>query len=540
MFTMKFFRFFLLIVMIMGNTVVIAQTKKTTAPPPPTKEQAAELKKEASAKFKDGNFRGALEPYKKLIAYDPEDMDFNYKLGMCYLYSNVDKTQAVQYFVKAVDKKDCPKDAYYQMGRALLISGLFDEAIDAFDKYKSVNKGAVNPKFFLDQNMEYCYNAKEYVKNPVDVKLRNLGKMVNTPFPDYAPVSMAVDTAVFFTSNRKGNAGGIIDGNGDLIPDIYVSTRVDTTWTKAKNMGIGVNSELYDISTGMTSNGDVMVIYKETGEAYGDIYISRLAGKSWQKAELLDPSLETKTLETGACLSPDGKKLFFAANMKGTLGGKDIFMMEMDSSKKWKAPVNLGPEVNTKFDEENPFIWHDGKTLFFASQGHTSMGGFDIFMTSQGDPSQPWSKPSNIGYPLNTFDDDLYFTLAANAKTGFISSLRKGGFGELDIYHFTLKDPLVAGAGILFRASFIASTGLPAKETMCSIVKESTGQVLGVMTASGPNAEIFILLPPGTYTLKARSAKLGRLEQEISISGSEGDKGVSKTYKLQPPPPSKL
>jgi hypothetical protein len=213
--------------------------------------------------------------------------------------------------------------------------------------------------------------------------------------------------------------------------------------------------------------------------------------------------------------------------------------MEMDSSKKWSAPVNLGPEVNTKFDEDNPFIWHDGKTLFFASQGHNSMGGFDIFMTQQGDPSQPWAKPSNIGYPLNTFDDDLYFTLTANAKTGYLSSLRKGGVGDLDIYHFSLERPLVAGAGTLFRASIVGPTGLPAKDAVCSIVKESTGQVLGVMKASGANAEIFILLPAGTYTLKARSAKIGRLEQEISVSGNEGDKGVFKTFKLQPLPSSK-
>ncbi|HEX5001915.1 MAG TPA: hypothetical protein VFW78_05430 [Bacteroidia bacterium] len=536
---MKALRQFLTIILLSGVSLLNAQTRKPVVPPPLTKDQISELKKEANAYFKDNNYTAAIVPYQKLVNNEPEDMEFNYRLGVSYVNSNVDKTQAVQYLVKAADKKDCPKDVYYHMGRALLVSGLFDEAIDAFDKYKSVNKGSVNPKFNLDQYMEYCYNAKEYVKNPLAVKITNLGKNVNSTYPDYACVSMAVDTVVFFTSNRKGNSGGIVDGNGDIIPDIYFSSRTDTVWSKAKNLGMNVNSELYEISTGLNTNGDKLMIYKENNEASGDIYCSQLLGKSWQKAELFDESLATKVMETGGCLSPDGKRLFFAADMKGTLGGKDIFMMEMDSSKKWSAPVNLGPEVNTKFDEDNPFMWHDGHTLFFASQGHNSMGGYDIFMTSQQDPSQPWSKPSNIGYPLNTFDDDLYFTLSANAKTGFVSSLRNGGIGDLDVYHFSLEKPLIAGGGTLFRASFIAQNGLPAKDALCSIVKESTGQVLGVMHASGTNAEIFILLPPGTYTLKARSAKMGNLEEEISVTGNEGDNGIFKTYKLNPRPSSK-
>ena len=145
------------IVLILTVQFSFAQTRKPTGPPPITKEQAAEVKKEAAAMYKDGRYKDAIAPYTKLVNFDPEDMDFNYKLGMCYVNSNVDKTQAIQYFVKAVDKKDCPKDAYYYMGKSLLVAGLFDEAIDAFDKYKAVNKGAVNPKFNLDQHMEYCY-----------------------------------------------------------------------------------------------------------------------------------------------------------------------------------------------------------------------------------------------------------------------------------------------------------------------------------------------------------------------------------------------
>ena len=534
-------RSFLIILCILnGADQVVAQgTKKPATPVKITKEQADEMEKSANILYKEANYKAALDQYAKLVNFDPEDLNYNYKLGMCYMNTNSDKSQAIQYFVKAADKKDAPKDVYYQMGRALLVAGLFDEAVEAFDKYKEVNKGQVNSKFNLDQNVEYCYNAKEYTKTPIGVKFVNPGKIINSKNADYAPVSMALDTIVFFTSNRQGNTGGIVDGLGEIIPDVYFSSKLDSGWTKAKNAGINVNSELYDITTGMTSNGDKLLIYKESAVSIGDIFISSLVGKSWQKAQLLDPSLETKDLETGACISNDGKRLFFAADMKGTLGGKDIYMMEMDDTKKWGSPVNLGPTVNTKFNEDNPMLWHDGKTLFFSSQGHNSMGGYDIFQTSRPDPSTDWSQPFNVGYPLNTYDDDLYFTLAANGRTGYVSGVKKNGLGDLDIWYFTLKEPLVKNAGILFRASILTPQGLPCKDAICSVVKESTGEVLGIMDASGPSAEIFILLPPGNYKLKARSAKMGRLEEDINVTGSEGEKGIRKTLKLQANPSSK-
>jgi hypothetical protein len=519
--------------------IVNGQAKKAGAPVAITKEQAGEIKKQAAELYKTENFKAAIDLYTKLVNFEPENMDYNYKLGMSIVKSNTDRSQAIQYFVKAADKKDAPKDVYYFMGKALLSAGLFDEAVEAFEKYRDVNKGQVNAKLHLEQWMEYCYNAKEYAKNPLDVRFVNPGKPVNSPAAEYAPVSMAVDTVVFFTSNRKGNMGGLVDGFGEIIPDIYISSRIDTVWTKAKNPGININSEFYDISSGMNSNGDKLLIYKEGAEAAGDIYISLLKGKSWQKAEVIDASMETKYLETGACISNDGKRVFFAADMKGTLGGKDIFMIEMKEDKTWSAPVNVGPTVNTKFDEDFPMLWHDGKTLFFSSEGHTSMGGHDIFMTSKSDPAQDWSKPVNIGYPLNTFDDDLYFTLSANGATGYVAGVKKGGLGDLDIWYFKLAQPLLKNAGTLYRASILSPQGLPTKDAVCSVVKESTGEVIGIMEANGPNAEIFVLLPPGNYILKARSPKMGRLEEPIAITGEESSNGISKVLKLQPNPSGK-
>lgn len=537
---MKTFVAGIFVLMVFSVTMLQAQTtRRPVTPVKLTKEQASTVKKDAAALYKQENYMAALAEYSKLVNYDPNDLDFNYRLGMCYLNSNSEKSKAVEYFVKAADQKEAPKDVYFMMGRALLSAGLFDEAINAFEKYKEVNKGQVHPKLNFERHLEYCYNAKEYVKKPLEVTFKNPGKNVNSPNADYACAGIATDTLVYFTSNRKGNLGGIVDGLGEIIPDIYMFTRNDTVFSKAKNLGVGVNSELYEISTGITSNGDRLMIYKENGDAAGDIFSASMKGKTWEKAVLMDESLETKIPETGASISNDGKRIFFSANMKGTLGGKDLWMVEKEESGKWSAPKNLGPKVNTKFDEDFPTLWHNGKTLFFASQGHTSIGGYDIFMSYQGDPSQEWATPMNIGYPLNTFDDDLYFTLSGNARTGYVSAVKAGGLGDLDIWYFTLKEPLIKNAGILFKASVLSSQGLPAKDAMAMITKATTGETLAVMEAVGPASEIHALLTAGSYKITIRSPKMGRVEEEINITGEEGEKGIYKVLKLQPNPSSK-
>ncbi|MEY3342476.1 MAG: hypothetical protein RL090_160 [Bacteroidota bacterium] len=530
------------ILAVLASTVFsFAQTNKKGTIPKLTKEQAAETKKVAAEMYKVPNWVGAREQYKLLVNYDPEDVEFLYRYGLCIVNSNSDKNEAIAVLTKAADKKDAPKDVYFQLGRALLGAGLYDEAIDAFDKFKELNKGQINPKLNFEMFQEYCYNAKEFVKKPLEVKFTNPGKSVNSPGMDYACVSMAVDTVVFFTSGRKGNMGGMTDDFGEVLPDVYFSSKTDSGWTKAKNAGISINSEFYDISTGMNTNGDKLFVYKEDGIALGDIYVSEQQGKTWMKATLLDESMATKTLEFGACMTNDGKRVFFAAEgLKGGLGGKDIYMMEKDEAGKWGAPVNLGSTVNTKYNEDNPVIWHDGKTLFFASQGHTSMGGYDIFMTSRSSSASAWEKPYNIGYPLNNALDNQYFTLAANGRTGYVADFKQGGMGDLDIWYFSLNEPLVKNGGTLFRATIVNAMGLPAKDAMCSVVKESTGEIIAIMEPAGPASQVFVLLSPGTYKLKARSAKMGRLEEEIIVVGDEGEKGIRRELKLQQNPSDKV
>jgi len=517
------------------TTGSLAQTSRAKRKPPPlSKDQAKEMNRQAESYYDGEVYKAAILPYLRLVEYDPENTEFNYNLGMSYLNSNMNKPEAYKYLAKAADKKDAPKDVMFRLGQALLVAGLYDEAIDAFDRYKADKGTKIDSDLNLDLHLEWCENAKKLIKTPVDVEFNNPGKKVNSKYPDYAPVAMAVDTIVYFTSNRQGSMGGTVDGYGEIVSDVFYSTLTDTIWYRAKNLGYNVNFEGYDVSTGISSNGDKLLVYKEGNGANGDIYISNQKGKTWMKAELFDEEFDTRDYETGACISPDGKTIYFASDRKGTLGGKDIFMSYVDSTKKWSEPINLGPEVNTPYDEDRPFIWHDGKTLFFASKGHNSMGGYDIFKTSTMDKSAKWATPENIGYPINNSDDNQYFTLCADGKTGYISASRDGGLGDLDIWKFKAKDSFVPNNNILFKGQVFASNGLPAKNAKCIVTKVSTGEVQGILTVTGRVAEFFILLPPGKYEVMARDPRAGNLQSEIVITGDEKDGMISKSFKLVP------
>jgi tetratricopeptide (TPR) repeat protein len=510
--------------------------KKPTTAKTLTKDQLSEIKSIAAGYYKDHNYNKALEGYQALVNSDEGNMEYNYRLGMCYLNTNFNKPAAIEYLLKASTKKDCPKDVNYHLGNALMYAGELDDAIENLEKYKEQNQGKLNAKFNVDNHITWCDNAKELMKNPVAVKFTNAGKQVNSVGADYRPVCDAEGSIVYFASNRKGNMGGIADGFGEFITDIYFTT-FDTGFSKAKTVGPMVNTEGYDESFYLNANGDKLLLFREGGDVESQIYYSDLNGKSWNKILPLGDVFNFKERIDGACFGPESKTVWFAAELKGTKGGKDIWYSNYDDEKKeWGAPKNAGDEINTKFDEACPMFTADGKNLFFASEGHQSMGGFDIFITDRADESASWSKPTNIGYPINTFYDDKQICVAANGKTGYMAAVRKEGFGDYDIYRFTLGKSLLNNTSVLFKATLQKADGTPAKDALCTITKSDTGESFGgVIKSNALTGKILAALPAGTYKLKVKGIKSGRLDTDFTITGEEKGGKLEKIFKLLPP-----
>jgi outer membrane protein OmpA-like peptidoglycan-associated protein len=247
---------------------------------------------------------------------------------------------------------------------------------------------------------------------------------------------------MIFTSRREGGIGiGNVDKDLEFFEDIYISEFKDGEWQPAQNIGTNINTEYHDASIGLSGDGKTLFLYKD--ENGGDIYVSnKRKDDTWSKPEPLSHNINSSYNENSVSISPDGQTLFFTSDRPGGKGGIDIYMSKLDKKGNWGKPTNMGAPINTNADEDGPFIDYDGKTLYFSSRGLEGMGGYDIFVTEYDSTAKKWSEPVNIGYPINTPDEDIYFVKSGDQRFGYYASVKDGGAGEKDIYKVAIPDNL--------------------------------------------------------------------------------------------------
>lgn len=498
--------------------------KKVPAIKPYSAEEAKLAKKDGDIAFKSFNYAGALKIYERLVVTEPNDADYNYRLGLCYLLTNVNKAKAVSYleYVANANTKTKPKDILFDLGKAYHYAGLYDKAIESYEAYRTSKGGTVDAKLKFDQWVDWSYSAKKLTAAPVGCSFSNPGKSINSNQADYRPMMGVADTIVYFSSKRKGTTGGITDDLGESPSDIFFFTQNDTSRSKAKSGGININTEFYEEIQYLSISGDRMLIYRESPEANGDIYITDLKGKAWDKPVLIGKDFVTKLLETGACLSPDGLSLYFSAEAADSKTGKDIYRCTRTPSTSWSKPEKLGDPINTKGDEDMPQFWLDGKTFFFSSSGHNSMGGLDVFKSYLNDEREGFSKPENIGYPLNSVYDDYNIALSSNGKKAWIAAVRDSGQGDYDLWEVILDQPLVSKPVCWLQGSAQTNVGSAAKGAVVTITDKSTGNNIVTMESNEANGKFDTALLPGNYKVVLRHPKAGKTEQEITIEPGTG------------------
>jgi hypothetical protein len=282
-----------------------------------------------------------------------------------------------------------------------------------------------------------CDIAKEFLENPKNYEMVNLGTTINTDAPEYSPIISLDGQAIYFTSRRlreDGSNEGILEPKDNMyLEDVYVSYRKNREdWQKPELLEFCL-PERNEATVAVSTDERFIYVYKDDA-GNGDIFYSEFEDSRFKKLEPIETEgINTDAWEPHLTVSPDGRVKYFSSDREGGFGGRDIYRIVKLPNGKWSKPQNLGDTVNTKYDEDSPFISVDNKTLYFSHNGGRSMGGFDVFVTILGEENE-WSSPINLGYPLNSMGDDIYYTTTADGLTGYLSSYRGGGLGEKDIY----------------------------------------------------------------------------------------------------------
>ena len=406
----------------------------------------AQYSKEIKTAFQDGEYflayeayEDALAGYQKVYKEFPDNAYINYRVGICLLNIPGKKAEAIPYLEKAVlsasdhyvegsmSEKHAPYDSYFYLGKAYHLQYNLEKARENYEKYLALldPDDKVN-QAFVRQEIKSLDNARQLMEHPVYYETESLGENINTGNKDFDVVISGDESVMVYITSLK------------FYDALFFVTKSGKNWGQPINITPQVQSDGDLYPTGLSFDGKTLLMSRND-KFNSDIWISDYVGNEWSKARKLGKNINTKYWESSASFSPDGKKLYFTSNRKESIGGLDIFVSEWDElDNKWGPAKNLGGEINTALNEETPYFTADGKRLFFSSQGFNTMGGFDIFYSERRSDNS-WSPPVNLGYPLNTTDDDLVFVPVDNGNFGYYSVYdQEKGKGNEDIYRYEI------------------------------------------------------------------------------------------------------
>jgi outer membrane protein OmpA-like peptidoglycan-associated protein/tetratricopeptide (TPR) repeat protein len=394
-------------------------------------QNTKDLVAEGNRYYMKKDYKRALETYLKALTINPDDALINSKVGLSYLYSEA-KSKAAKYISKAYRLNPAVDDRIdYHLGIAFQNTNEFQKAIDHFKEFKKKKRYLAE---IADKKIAECLIADSLSQFELNVKIQNLGG-INTTFSEYSPLISGDGNTLIFTSNRGDQNAPPGTKNYE---DIYITRKTASGWELPKKISSNINQKFNDAAASLSPDGKTLFLYYEAGA--GDIYTSVLQNNEWSKPTPLGKNINSSLFwETSASMSADGKKLYFASNRPGGIGELDIYVSEMGAKGEWGKATNLGSIINTADNEDAPFIHPDGVTLYFSSDGHPTLGNSDIFMSEFKD--NKWKKPENIGWPINSWEYDGFFTISTDKTTGYYSTSKEGGLGEADIYSITFLQP---------------------------------------------------------------------------------------------------
>ncbi|MES2286080.1 MAG: tetratricopeptide repeat protein [Bacteroidota bacterium] len=490
--------------------------------------------------FDAKHYGKALKKYLEEYETKKDDLEINYNIGFCYLHINDDRSKAIPYLEYVYNKGDYKDDLLLNLGLAYMYAYKFEEALAYFDSYQkliSSKKAELVENYYedlqsgkidyqkkittgnfslIEHYIENCESAKELIKIPVNVTFENLGKEVNSKYADFYPFITQSQGTLYFSSRREENPLKSINSQGYFTSDIYLSPAKDGRWTKPKNMGPVVNSEANEQCVYVMPNGKKMIIFQDNENVTGDIYTVPIPKLLQMPPVVLEQPVNTEFREFEGSMTEDENTLIISSDRSGGFGETDLYIFHKLPNGEWGLPVNLGRQINTKYKEAFPMYDEKNQTLYFASEGHTNMGGFDIFKSQFDTASQKFEPPENIGYPINTPNDDMVFSPAENNRDGYISAVMNGGFGDLDLYKVVFND--IESRPTILKGIVSSSDGANKElSATISIKNVQTDKLVDSKKVNPQSGRYIFVVDPGKYVLKISSPDHADFEEEINV-----------------------
>lgn len=379
--------------------------------------------------------------YVQAADLDTTNTEANWMAGKLYL-ETINKDKAVDYLLRIeAQQSNYRFDLPYYIGRAFHYGLDFDKALDYYKRYKRqlLNDPRYRgrdrvPLDVINRRILECTNAKDLIGKPAQYSIIPLGENINSVWPDYAPVVNKDETVMIFTSRRQeGNSSPDVDRDNFFFEDVFISRKEGGEWGPAQNIGAPINTEYHDSNIALSADGKRLYLYKDT--RMGDVFYSDFDGEQWSAPKFLTDKINSSIYsENSVSETSSEDMMLYTSNRPGGAGGHDIYYCIKDEKGEWYKSKSLGSAINTKYDEESPFLAHDGKTLYFSSSGHKGYGGYDIFRSVYDSTAEQWSVPENLGYPVNTPDDEIFFQMSEDRRRGYFASIREGGVGFTDIF----------------------------------------------------------------------------------------------------------
>jgi tetratricopeptide (TPR) repeat protein len=480
----------------------------------------SQLLKESSKYIQNEYYFHANKLVDKLLEKNNASSNYNYRKGFLLTKINNQFSEAIPYFEKAkehvslnfdvfsANEKNAPIELYYYLATCYHKKFELEKAKEFYSKFISLAKEKSELKELSKLKLMQCEYASTQNEMNASIKIKNMGNTINSEFPEYTPVISLDGTSLYFTARKKWKKNEQTTDPSTNLPfeDIYVSyMNIDSIWSKPEKLSFCLPNR-NEASVSISSDERQLYLYQDT-TGNGDIYSTEINSKKKNKIDIVAiKGLNTEFWETHCYFSQDKNLLFFSSDRPGGFGGRDLYFMRKNSPNEWTIPENMGPNINSKYDEDAPFLSADNKTLYYASNGPKSMGGFDI-LTSENENGN-WSVSKNMGTPVNSSNDEIYYTSTYDGSRGFFTSDRPNGFGEKDIYE-------------------IINTSIPSKKTILF-----EGHIKTADNSSLPN-DLFLELDfkcEGCDEVEKNQKIYPRLRDGLIFFGLKPDKTYEMTY----------